>query len=484
MIRVFEKSSPDFQRRLDALCNRSSELAHGHRSGGAQDDRQGARRGRRRRAGADRGVRQARSSTRWSCPRPSGTRWRRRSRPTVRAALEHAAAPRARVPRARAPRLVRDLRGRRARRQPRRSAGPRRHLRPGRQGPLPVDGDHDRGPGARRRRARDHDDHARAVARDAGGRAAGRRRPRVRDRRRAGDRGDGLRHRERAARRQDRRPGQRLRRGRQAAGVRRRRHRFDRRPDRGRHRRRRQRRPALDRRRSAGPGRTRRAGGPDPDRARQGPRATPSPPRSTRQLAELPRARDRRPARWPTRARSSSSTATPRSCGWSTGWRPNTRSWRCATRARWRRSITTAGAVFIGAHTPESVGDYIAGPSHVLPTGGSARFASPLGVGPTSSSARRSSNTTPPRWRAQADDIERLADVEDLHGHGRAVTIRARGWRRHEPGGDAARNDLPVPRSEGGARQGQRGEVGRPAGRRWPPTACRSGSPPSACWPR
>src|SRR4029079_3659725 len=42
--------------------------------------------------------------------------------------------------------------------------------------------------------------------------------------------------------------------------------------------------------------------------------------------------------------------------------------------------ITTAGAVFIGAHTPESVGDYVAGPSHVLPTGGSARFASPLGV--------------------------------------------------------------------------------------------------------
>ena len=112
--------------------------------------------------------------------------------------------------------------------------------------------------------------HARAVARDAGGRASGRRRPRVRDRRRAGDRRDGVRHRERAARRQDRRPGERLRRGRQAAGVRRRRHRFDRRTDRGRHRRRRQRRPALDRGRSARAGRARRGGGPDPDRARQG----------------------------------------------------------------------------------------------------------------------------------------------------------------------------------------------------------------------
>src|SRR5262249_48666983 len=42
--------------------------------------------------------------------------------------------------------------------------------------------------------------------------------------------------------------------------------------------------------------------------------------------------------------------------------------------------ITTAGALFLGAYTPESVGDYVAGPSHVLPTAGSARFASPLGV--------------------------------------------------------------------------------------------------------
>ena len=43
--------------------------------------------------------------------------------------------------------------------------------------------------------------------------------------------------------------------------------------------------------------------------------------------------------------------------------------------------VTTAGALFLGRFTPESVGDYMAGPSHVLPTSGSARFASPLGVG-------------------------------------------------------------------------------------------------------
>jgi histidinol dehydrogenase len=88
--------------------------------------------------------------------------------------------------------------------------------------------------------------------------------------------------------------------------------------------------------------------------------------------------------------------------------------------------ITTAGAVFIGAHTPESVGDYIAGPSHVLPTGGSARFSSPLGVGDF---IKRTSiiEYDDAALRAQADDIERIATVEDLYGHGRAVTIRTRG---------------------------------------------------------
>ena len=88
--------------------------------------------------------------------------------------------------------------------------------------------------------------------------------------------------------------------------------------------------------------------------------------------------------------------------------------------------ITTAGAVFIGAHTPESVGDYIAGPSHVLPTGGSARFASPLGV---SDFIKRTSiiEYDAAALCAQADDIERIATVEDLFGHGRAVTIRTRG---------------------------------------------------------
>jgi histidinol dehydrogenase len=88
--------------------------------------------------------------------------------------------------------------------------------------------------------------------------------------------------------------------------------------------------------------------------------------------------------------------------------------------------ITTAGALFLGVHTPEPVGDYMAGPSHVLPTGGSARFASPLGVGDF---IKRTSiiEYDAAALAAQADDIERLTAVEDLDGHGRAVTIRVRG---------------------------------------------------------
>jgi histidinol dehydrogenase len=89
-------------------------------------------------------------------------------------------------------------------------------------------------------------------------------------------------------------------------------------------------------------------------------------------------------------------------------------------------SIMTAGAIFVGVHTPEPVGDYFAGPSHVLPTGGSARFASPLGVGDF---VKRTSiiEYDAAALLAQGDDIERLAEVEGLSGHARAVTARTRG---------------------------------------------------------
>jgi histidinol dehydrogenase len=94
--------------------------------------------------------------------------------------------------------------------------------------------------------------------------------------------------------------------------------------------------------------------------------------------------------------------------------------------ARLAEKVTNAGAIFVGAHTPEPVGDYLAGPSHVLPTGGTTRFASPLGV---SDFVKRTSiiEYSAEALARHAADIERLTAVEALDGHGRAVTIRTRG---------------------------------------------------------
>ena len=47
---------------------------------------------------------------------------------------------------------------------------------------------------------------------------------------------------------------------------------------------------------------------------------------------------------------------------------------------RWEPLLRHAGAIFLGAYTSESLGDYCAGPNHVLPTSGTSRFSSPLGV--------------------------------------------------------------------------------------------------------
>ncbi len=46
----------------------------------------------------------------------------------------------------------------------------------------------------------------------------------------------------------------------------------------------------------------------------------------------------------------------------------------------WLGQVRNAGGVFLGEHSPEAMGDYVVGPSHVMPTGGTARFASPLNV--------------------------------------------------------------------------------------------------------
>jgi len=87
------------------------------------------------------------------------------------------------------------------------------------------------------------------------------------------------------------------------------------------------------------------------------------------------------------------------------------------------RRISRAGAVFVGTSTPEAVGDYLAGPSHVLPTAGTARFASPLSV---ATFRRRMSvlELTPRALATVAPAVEALARAEGLEGHWRAVAVR------------------------------------------------------------
>jgi histidinol dehydrogenase len=85
--------------------------------------------------------------------------------------------------------------------------------------------------------------------------------------------------------------------------------------------------------------------------------------------------------------------------------------------------VRHAGAVFVGGHTPEVVGDYVAGPSHVLPTAGTARFASPLG---TEDFVKRSSviEYSARGLAAAATHLRTLARLEGLAGHGRAAELR------------------------------------------------------------
>jgi histidinol dehydrogenase len=86
-------------------------------------------------------------------------------------------------------------------------------------------------------------------------------------------------------------------------------------------------------------------------------------------------------------------------------------------------SIRHAGAIFLGDDTPEPVGDYLAGPSHVLPTGGTARYASPLGV---YDFVKRTSviRYTRARLAEDAESIIALAEAEGLYGHAEAVRVR------------------------------------------------------------
>jgi histidinol dehydrogenase len=87
------------------------------------------------------------------------------------------------------------------------------------------------------------------------------------------------------------------------------------------------------------------------------------------------------------------------------------------------RAISHAGAIFIGRHTPEAIGDYVAGTNHVLPTSRAARFSGGLGV---ADFLKRTSIVacTPDSLAALGPAAIALAEAEGLQAHGRSVSIR------------------------------------------------------------
>tara|TARA_B100000686_G_scaffold348528_1_gene439797 strand:+ start:2889 stop:4175 length:1287 start_codon:yes stop_codon:yes gene_type:complete len=90
---------------------------------------------------------------------------------------------------------------------------------------------------------------------------------------------------------------------------------------------------------------------------------------------------------------------------------------------KWVQEIKNAGAVFMGHFTPEAIGDYLAGPNHVLPTSGTARFSSPLGV---YDFIKRTSiiNYSQESLKRAAKACCALAKMENLDAHANAVRIR------------------------------------------------------------
>lgn len=90
---------------------------------------------------------------------------------------------------------------------------------------------------------------------------------------------------------------------------------------------------------------------------------------------------------------------------------------RCAERDQ------NAGSIFLGRNVPEALGDYFAGPNHTLPTSGTARFSSPLGV---DDFVKKSSFIyyTREALGAVAPRIADFAEREGLHAHAKSVTIR------------------------------------------------------------
>lgn len=116
-------------------------------------------------------------------------------------------------------------------------------------------------------------------------------------------------------------------------------------------------------------------------------------------------------------------------------------------------AIRNAGAIFLGPHTPEPVGDYLAGPNHTIPTGGRARYSSPLGV---QDFIKRSSvlRYSPQRLERESASIRMFAEKEGLFAHAEAVRVRGepQGAQAKEPAEDPAADaaaQQPVPSPKG-----------------------------------
>ena len=95
----------------------------------------------------------------------------------------------------------------------------------------------------------------------------------------------------------------------------------------------------------------------------------------------------------------------------------------CANPMEYVGKLDNAGSVFLGNYSPEPLGDYFAGPNHVLPTSGTARFFSPLSV---DSFIKKSSFIyyTEEALRADAQDVVRFAEAESLTAHANSVKVR------------------------------------------------------------
>jgi histidinol dehydrogenase len=102
------------------------------------------------------------------------------------------------------------------------------------------------------------------------------------------------------------------------------------------------------------------------------------------------------------------------------------------------KRVENAGTVFLGHYSPVAVGDYLAGPNHVLPTGGTARFFSPLGI---EDFLKRTAfvRFEPSKLRELGGDVIRLAALEGFTGHGASVELRLQRIRRARREREAAR---------------------------------------------